>query len=108
MCNGNHAAGIVKFATIIGSIGITPQQITQQSGIGNIAGSFKVGDLVQFLQLRRQPAMHAQDSFVNHSGGGQTIKDIGKDFPQFDGIPPFAFVVKSINAIDTGTFVIAS
>ena len=108
MCNGNHAAGIVKFATIIGSIGITPQQITQQSGIGNIAGSFKVGDLVQFLQLRRQPAMHAQDSFVNHSGGGQTIKDIGKDFPQFDGILPFAFVVKSINAIDTGTFVIAS
>lgn len=52
--------------------------------------------------------MHGKDFFINDGGDRQTIKAICECLPKLDIVPSFALVVKSINAVDAGTFVIAA
>lgn len=50
--------------------------------------------------------MHAEDFLVNQCGNRQTVKDIREDLPESDGVPAFALVVESINAVDLRALVI--
>lgn len=51
--------------------------------------------------------MHSEDLFVNDRGNWQAVETIGEGLPQFDIVSSFAFVIKSVNAVDRGTLVIA-
>ena len=52
--------------------------------------------------------MHAEDLFVDECSDGKAVEHIGEDFPKSDGVSSLALVVKSINSIDLGTFVVSS
>lgn len=52
--------------------------------------------------------MHADNFIINHGTAGQTIEGIAKLFPHFDGKSTSTFIVKAIDSINAGTFVIAS
>ena len=52
--------------------------------------------------------MHTKDFFINNCCDWQTVETIGKGFPELDGIAALAFVIKSINTIDRGTFMVSS
>ena len=52
--------------------------------------------------------MHAQDFLINNSSNGKAIETICESFPQFDVISSLALVIKSINTVDRGTFVVSS
>jgi len=52
--------------------------------------------------------MHCEDLLVDNSSDRETIEAICEGFPQFNVISAFAFVIKSINPIDTGAFMVAS
>lgn len=49
-----------------------------------------------------------KDLLVNDSGDRQAVEAIGKGLPELDVIPAFAFVVKAVNSVDAGAFVVAS
>jgi len=52
--------------------------------------------------------VHAQNLLVDQSTDRQTVKDVGEDLPEFDGVPAFALVVETVNSIDLSTFMIPS
>jgi hypothetical protein len=96
------------FTHIDPRIRIAPQQITHQPHIRHITRPMQIRNLLQPLHLRTQPAMHAQNFLIYNSTDGQTVEHVAKHLPQPYRVPPFAFVVKSVDAIDPGAFVIAS
>ena len=63
-------------------------------------------DLLHRVQVRAESAVHGKDLFINDSCDRQAIETISECFPELDIIPPFAFVVKSIDSVDGGTFMI--
>jgi len=52
--------------------------------------------------------MHTNDLIINHGRARQTIKGIAKGFPNFDTVATTAFVVESVDAVDSGCFVVSS
>ncbi len=52
--------------------------------------------------------MHANDLIINHSSARKAVESVAKLFPHFDREASAAFIVKSINSIDTSTFVVSS
>lgn len=58
--------------------------------------------------------MHSKNLFIDNRSDWQAVETVCKCFPQLDIISPFAllieatFIIKSVNAIDTSTFVISS
>ena len=52
--------------------------------------------------------MHGEDLLVNDSSDGEAIEAVGESFPKLDVVPPLAFIIKPIYAIDGSAFVVAS
>jgi hypothetical protein len=52
--------------------------------------------------------MHAKNFLVYKSADWQTIKHVGKYFPQLDRVSSLTFVVEAINPVDLGTLVVSS
>jgi aminoglycoside phosphotransferase family enzyme len=52
--------------------------------------------------------MHTNDLIIDDRGTGQTIKRIAKLLPHFHGETPTTLVVKAVNTIDAGTFMIST
>lgn len=52
--------------------------------------------------------MHAKYLVIDKCCHRQAVKAISECFPEFDVVASLAFIIKSINPIDTGTFMIAS
>lgn len=52
--------------------------------------------------------MHSEDLVVNDCRNWQTIKAICKGFPDLDVIPSFTLVIETIDAVDRGSFMIAT
>lgn len=50
--------------------------------------------------------MHSEDLLVNDGGDWQAVETVGKCFPQLNVVPTLALVVKAIDTIDTGAFVV--
>ena len=52
--------------------------------------------------------MHTDNFIINYGTAWQTIKCIAKLLPHFDGKSTSTFIVKAIDSINAGAFVIAS
>lgn len=52
--------------------------------------------------------MHSEDLFVNDGCDRKTIEAICEGLPQLDVVSSLTLVVKAVNAVDGGTFVVAA
>lgn len=52
--------------------------------------------------------MHTKDLLINNGSNRQAIEAISKDSPELDGESPLALVVEAVDAVDAGTFVVAT
>ena len=52
--------------------------------------------------------MHTDNFIINDGTAGQTIECIAELLPHFDGKSSTTFIVKAIDSINAGAFVIAS
>ena len=52
--------------------------------------------------------MHGKDFLINNGSDGKTVEAVRERLPQLDVVAPLAFIIESINAIDGGTFVVAT
>ena len=51
--------------------------------------------------------MHAKNFFIYECTDRQTVKDVRKNFPEFDRVSAFAFIVEPVDSIDLSAFVIS-
>ncbi len=89
-------------------IRVRPQQVTQQTSISHFTSPATVLYLIHTTQLRTQSPMHTDNLIINNGCARQTIEGIAKLFPNFDTVAATAFVVKSVYAVDSGTFVVST
>lgn len=52
--------------------------------------------------------MHTDDLIIDHSTTRKAIERVAELLPHLDREPTTAFVVKSINPVDAGTFMVAT
>jgi hypothetical protein len=52
--------------------------------------------------------MHTYNLIINYCRTWQTIKGVAKLFPDLDAITTTAFIIKTVDAVDTCTFMISS
>lgn len=52
--------------------------------------------------------MHSEDLLVNNGGNRQAVKAVSECFPELDVVATLALVVKSINTVDRGAFVVSA
>jgi hypothetical protein len=50
--------------------------------------------------------MHGEDLLVNDRCNGKAVEAVRERLPQFDVVPPLAFVVETIDSVDGGALVI--
>lgn len=87
---------------------IRPQQVTQQTDVGNIRWSHDSSDLLHGVQVGRQTAVHCEDFLVNDGCNGQAVEAVCERLPQFDVVPSFALIVETVDSVDGRALVIAS
>ena len=69
---------------------VRPEQITEQSGVGDICWSHDPPDLLHALQVRTEAAVATEDLLIHDGGNWQTVETIRECLPQLDVVPPFA------------------
>lgn len=89
-------------------VGIRPQEVAQQSLIRHVDRPLDLPYLIHALQLGREAAVHAEDLVVDDGGHRQAVEAVGEELPQPDAEPALALVVEAVDAVDGGTFVVAS
>ena len=52
--------------------------------------------------------MHADDLIVDEGGDWQAVEALGEHLPELDVVPPFAFIVEAVDAVDGRTLVVAA
>lgn len=60
---------------------VRPQQVTQQSLVRHLHGPHNLENLLKTLQLRTQPAMHAQYFLINQRTDRHDVEHICEQFP---------------------------
>jgi hypothetical protein len=89
-------------------IRISPKDITKQASVRNVTRTLDIGNLFHLAQFRRQAPMHTNNLVINDSAARKTVEGVAKLLPHLDGKSTTAFIVKSINSVDSGTLVVSS
>jgi hypothetical protein len=89
-------------------IRISPKNITKQAGVRNVTRTLDVGNLFHLAQFRRQAPVHTNNLVINDSAARKAVEGVAKLLPHLNGKSTTAFIVKSINSVDSGTFVVSS
>lgn len=58
--------------------------------VGYVCGAQHALDLVHVIELRAEPAVHAEDLLVHDSGHGQAVEAVRERLPQLDVVPALA------------------
>lgn len=105
-CEGDTA---VIFSPLVNFlIGVTPKQITEKSGVGHVGGPHNILDRFDLVEFGRETSVHTQDLIVDERSNWQAIEAVCEHLPQFNSVSSFALIIKSVNAVNTCTLVVAT
>lgn len=69
---------------------VGPEEVTQQTGIGNIGRSHDPPDLFHALEVGTQTTVHGENLLVDDSSDREAVEAVGERLPQLDVIPSLA------------------
>ena len=52
--------------------------------------------------------MHAKNLFIDQGANGQTVENIGENFPKLNGVAALALVIETVNTVDLCALVVTS
>ncbi|GIX60680.1 ABC1 family protein [Babesia caballi] len=87
-------------------VGVAPQQVAQEPGVGHVGGTSNLANLVHGVELRRETAVHTKYLVVDDGGHGQAVEAVGEDLPELHAVAPLALVVEAVDAVDGGALVV--
>ena len=105
---GEGDATVVLAPTGDGRVGIGPEDVAQQAGVGNVAGTGDVGNLLHLAELGAEAAVHADDLVVDDGAAGEAVEGVAEGLPKLDGEAAAALVVEAVDAVDAGALVVAA
>lgn len=90
-------------------IGITPEQITHGTFVGNFLNTIKRPDVVESVDGRTQSTVKTENLVFDESSEGKVVEEVGEVFPHV-GIAIFAetFVIESVDLCDLSGLVVST
>ena len=73
-----------------------------------ISWTHHTADLLHGVEIRTQASVHGEDLLVDNGGNGQAVEAIGKSLPELDVVATLALIVKSVDTVDRGAFVVTA
>lgn len=89
-------------------VGVTPEQVAEETGVGNVGWSHDSLDLVERGQFWGETSVHAEYLFVNNGRNGETVETVGEGLPELNVVSALALVVESVDSVDGSALVVAS
>lgn len=89
-------------------VGIRPQQVTEQTTVGNVRGTHDSADLLHGVEIRAQTTVHGEDFLVDDGCNRQAVEAVRKRLPQLNVVTSLALIVEPVNAVDAGALVVSA
>jgi len=116
-------------------VGVGPQQVAEEPAVGDlrrvasaseswqgsrerqslqgnsatyIGRAHDSANLLHRVQIWTQTTMHGENLLVNDRGNREAVEAIRECLPQLNVVPTLALIIKSVDPIDRGAFVVAS
>ena len=77
-------------------------------GRAYVSWAHNAADLLHGVEIGAEATVHCEDLLVNNSCNGQAVKAVSKGLPQLNVISSLALVVKAVDAVDRGAFVVTT
>lgn len=71
-----------------------------------ISRTHDTADLFHRVQVGTQTTVHGEDLLIDDGGNRQAVEAIGECLPELDVVPPFAFIIETIDSVDGGALVV--
>lgn len=72
-------------------VGVGPQEVAEEAGVGDVGGAHDAADLVHVVQVGGEPAVHAKNLFVHNRRYRQAIEAVRERLPQLYIVPSFTY-----------------
>lgn len=89
--------------------------MVQNTLVWNLDWPHDLVNLVETLEMWRQPSVHTDDLFVDDGTDRHDVEAIRKGFPEFEVVSTLTYIyelltliVETVNAIDAGTLMVTS
>jgi hypothetical protein len=81
-------------------VGVGPEEIAEESGVGDVCGSHDSLNLLEGGKLWGETAVHAEDLLIDNSSDRQAVEAVSEGLPQLYVVAALAFVVEPVNTVD--------
>ena len=89
-------------------VGIGPEKVAEESGVGDIGGAHNLADLLHVAEVGRETTVHAEDFLVDERRNGQAVEAVSESLPQLDVVASLALVVEAVDAVDGRALVVSA
>jgi hypothetical protein len=107
-----HPSAVVELVGVsLCLLGVCPHQVAQQPVVRDVLGLLGLSYGFDGTYLLTNPAMHAQNFFVNKRAHGKVLKCLAEFLPYFDSVPvenSFAGVFEAVDLINKSALVVSS
>lgn len=87
---------------------VGPEQVAEQTTVGNISWTHDPPDLFHGVQIRGETAMHGEDFLINDRSNWEAVEAVSKSLPELDVVSSLALIVEAIDTVYRCTLVVAS
>ncbi len=105
-CEGDTTVGLTPANEAL--VGIGPKKVADETGVGDVAGTHDLLDLVHDGEFGREAAVAAEDLLVDDAGDGQAVEGVGEGLPELDVVAALALVEEAVDAVDGGALVVSA
>jgi len=89
-------------------IGVGPEEITEETSVGDISGTHDATNLFHRVEVRRKPSVHTEDLLINNSANGKAVEAVSEGLPQLNVVAALALVVETVDSVNGSTLVVAT
>ncbi len=89
-------------------VGIGPEEVAEDTRVGNVSGTGETTHLVHGVVLRGETTVDAEDLLVNNGSNGEAVETVSECLPELDVVATLALVVEAINAVNRSALVVAT
>ena len=105
---GERHSAVVLTPPIDVLLGVTPEEITQDTRVGDISRAHDAADLLHGVVFGRKSSVHAKDLLVNDSGDGKAVKAISESLPKLNVVSSLTLIIEAVYAVNRGTLVVSA
>ena len=89
-------------------VGVGPEEIAEETSVGDISGPHNAFDLLERGKLGAETTVHAKNLLIDDGGDGKAVEAVSEGLPEFDVVAALALIIETVDTVDGGALVVAS